>query len=153
MRPSTVGAHAPFLRCCLAAAACAAVVTACGSASSGPSAGTSSPSGSPAGAAPKVSLSITVSSAPGSPAKHWTLTCDPVGGTHPDPAAACASLLRIRGPFVPQSQPKGLECPMILASSKVARIQGTYFGQPVNTTLRDGGCQLSRWAEFGQIIG
>jgi hypothetical protein len=42
---------------------------------------------------------------------------------------------------------------MILASSKVAIIQGSYFGQPVNTTLRDGGCTFSRWAELGQVIG
>jgi hypothetical protein len=143
MRSSVVRGYAPFLRYSLIVAACAAAVTACGSASSGPS----------AAAAPKVSLNITVSSAPGSPARHWTLTCDPAGGTHPDPAAACVSLLRIKGPFVPQTQPKGLECPMILASSKEATIQGTYFGQPVNTTIRDGGCQLSRWAELGQIIG
>jgi hypothetical protein len=151
MKSSVIRGYAPFLRYSLIAAACAAAVTACGSAT------TSLPDGSPqtstSPAAPKVSLSITVSSAPGSPAQHWTLTCDPVGGTHPDPAAACASLLRVKGPFVPQKQTKGLECPMILASSKEATIQGTYFGQPVNTTIRDGGCQLSRWAELGQVIG
>jgi Subtilisin inhibitor-like len=151
MRSSVVRGYAPFLRYSLLVAACAATVTACGSASSGPSAGAGSPAGSSA-AAPKVSLSITVSSAPGSPAQHWTLTCDPVGGTHPDPAAACEDLFRVKTPFADQPQPKGLACPMILASSKEVTIKGTYFGQPVNTTLRDGGCQLSRWAQLGQII-
>jgi hypothetical protein len=153
MKSSVIRWYAPFLRYSLIVAASAAAVTACGSASSGPATGARSPAASSASAAPKVSLNITVSSGPGSPAQHWTLTCDPVGGTHPDPAAACVSLLRVKGPFVPQKQTRGLECPMILASSKEATIQGTYFGQPVDTTIRDGGCQLSRWAELGQVVG
>jgi subtilisin inhibitor-like len=98
-----------------------------------------------------VSLTITVSGPPGRAAQHWTLTCDPAGGTHPHPAAACADLLRTKRPFAPQ--PMGMECPMIMASSKVAVIQGTYFGDPVNSTIRDGGCTLSRWAQLGQVIG
>jgi Subtilisin inhibitor-like len=97
-----------------------------------------------------VSLSITVTGSPGTAAEHWTLTCDPVGGTHPDAAAACADLLRAQTPFA--AQPKGLECPMILASARVATIKGTYFGQPVNLTLRDGGCTLTRWSELGQVV-
>lgn len=135
----------------LIAVACAAAAAACGSAVSS-SAGSGSPAGShsPA-AAPKVSLSITVTGSPGSPARHWTLTCDPAGGTHPNPAAACADLLRAKGPFY--AQPKGLMCPMIMASARVATIHGTYYGQPVNTTIRDGGCQLSKWAELGQVFG
>jgi hypothetical protein len=136
-----------YASCVLAAAACMAAATACGSAAS------SSPSSRPAttpAAAPKVSLSITVTDGPGTPAQHWTLTCDPAGGTHPDPAAACAELLSAPTPFAPQ--PKGLECPMILVSAKVAIIEGTYFGQPVNITLRDGGCTISRWTELGQVI-
>lgn len=129
----------------LIAATCAAAAAACGTATS------SGPGGGSTPAPPKVSLSITVSGSPGSPARHWTLTCDPAGGTHPNPAAACADLIRAKGPSAPQ--PKGLDCPMILASAKVATIQGTYFGQRVNSTLHDGGCTLSRWAELGQVIG
>jgi Subtilisin inhibitor-like len=143
MRPFNVRAYAPCIRYVLIAATCAAAAAACGSASS--------PGGVSRPAAPKVSLNITVTAAPGSPAQHWTLTCDPAGGTHPDPAAACAELQRVQGgPFAPQ--PKGIECPMILASSKAATFQGTYFGQPVNTTIRDGGCTLNRWAQLGQVI-
>jgi hypothetical protein len=136
------------LRYVLIAAACAAAVTACGSAASSSAGSPSSGSHSPA-AAPKVSLTITVSGSPG-PARHWTLTCDPAGGTHPDPTAACAALLRAKGPSY--AQPKGLMCPMILASAKVATIQGTYYGQPVHSTIRDGGCTMSKWAQLGQVI-
>jgi hypothetical protein len=164
MRQTVFRTRAASSRCAaslyyvLIAVACAAAVAACGSATAPSSAGSGSPAGggSPAAshssaAAPKVSLSITVSGSPGIPEQHWTLTCDPAGGTRPDPAAACADLLRARGPFY--AQPKGLMCPMIMVSAKVATIHGTYYGQPVNTTIRDGGCGLSRWAELGQVIG
>jgi Subtilisin inhibitor-like len=141
---------AACLRYVLIVTACAAAVTACGSAASSSGGSPSSGSHSPA-ATPKVSLTITVTGSPGSPARHWTLTCDPAGGTHPDPAAACADLLRAKGPAY--AQPKGLMCPMILASAKMATIQGTYFGQPVNSTIRDGGCTITKWAQLGQVIG
>ena len=100
--------------------------------------------------APKVSLDIKVSGGPGKPTKHWTLQCDPAGGTHPDPAKACAVLLKAKTPFAPV--PKGVACPMILAGSKTAIVKGTYFGQHVDTTFIQGGCQLARWAKIGQIF-
>ncbi len=126
------------------AAFCVAAATACGSAPA--------PSGAsaPGGAAPKVSLDIKVSGAPGTPAKQWTLRCDPVGGTHPDPAAACATLLRTKNPFAPI--PKGVVCPMILVGTKTAIVKGTYFGQHVDMTITEGGCDLARWAKIGQIF-
>jgi hypothetical protein len=139
-----VRAYAPRI---LAAAACMAAAAACGSAASSSA---SPPAASTSPAAPKVSLSITLTGGPGIAAQHWTLTCDPVGGTHPDAAAACADLLRAKTPFA--AQPKDLDCPMILASARVATIEGTYFGQPVSITLRDGGCTLTRWSELGQVV-
>ncbi len=129
----------------LIAAICAAAATACGS--------TTAPAGSAAPAsppAPKVSLDIKVSGAPGTAAKHWTLQCDPAGGTHPDPAQACAVLLKAKAPFAPA--PKGIECPMILVGARTATVTGTYFGHHVDTTFLQGGCQLSRWAKIGQIF-
>jgi hypothetical protein len=141
------------------AVACAAAVAACGS-SSAPSAGshasaTTKPSSSPAAKAKpaKVSLNIVVTGAGAKP-KHWTLTCDPPGGTHPDPAAACALLQKVRDehkdPFGPL--PVGVMCPMILANSKSAVVNGTWFGKRVSITLRDGGCDMARWSEVGQIF-
>ena len=129
----------------LIAAICAAAATACGS--------TTAPAGAAAPASPappKVSLDIRVSGGPGSPAEHWTLQCDPVGGTHPDPAKACATLLKAKAPFA--APPKGVACPMIMESSKSAKVTGTYFGQHIDTTFIQGGCQLPRWAKIGQIF-
>ena len=129
----------------LIAAICAAAATACGS--SPAPAGSAAPA-SPA--APKVSLDIKVSGAPGTAPRHWTLQCDPPGGTDPHPAQACAILLKAKAPFAPP--PKNVACPMILASAKTAKVTGTYFGQRVDTTFIQGGCDLARWAKIGQIF-
>ncbi len=140
MKPDTLRAGA---RCFLIAAMCAAVTTACGS--------SQAPSGAAASApAPKVSLEITVSTTPGAPAQHWTLHCDPAGGTHPHPAAACAVLLRAKNPFAPP--PKGIMCPMIQVGAKTARVKGIYFGKQIDTTLTEGGCQMAQWEQIGQIF-
>jgi Subtilisin inhibitor-like len=138
---------ARYLLIPLIAVACAAAVTACGS--------TPAPSGAaaPGGTTPtvpKVSLDITVSTTPGAPSKHWTLRCDPAGGTHPDPAAACAVLLKAKAPFAPL--PKGIMCPMIRVGTKTAIVKGTYFGRHVDTRFMPGGCGLAQWEQIGPIF-
>ncbi|HEY1620622.1 MAG TPA: SSI family serine proteinase inhibitor [Streptosporangiaceae bacterium] len=125
-------------RCLLAAGTLA--VAACGS--------VAAPSAAPA--KPKVSLTITVQGAPGKPARHWTLQCDPAGGTHPDPAAACRALKAVKDPFAPP--PAGHMCPMILASAGRAIFNGTYYGVKVHRTIMDGGCYLARWSKLHQVI-
>jgi hypothetical protein len=125
----------------LIAAICAAAATACGS---------KPEMASPPAAAPKVSLDITVSTTPGAPSKHWTLKCEPAGGTHPNPAAACAVLLKAKSPFAPL--PKGVMCPMIRVGTKTAIVKGTYFGKHVDTKFTPGGCDLAKWNQVGQIF-
>jgi hypothetical protein len=126
------------------AAICAAAATACGSKPEPAGAGSA-----PA-PAPKVSLDITVSTTPNAPSKHWTLQCEPAGGTHPNPAAACAVLLKVKNPFAPL--PKGIMCPMIRVGTKTAIVKGTYFGKHIDTKLSPGGCQLAQWEKIGQIF-
>jgi Subtilisin inhibitor-like len=139
MRPG-----ARYLLITLIAGGCAIAATACGT--------TPAPTGAASTPAPppKVSLDITVSSAPGAPPKHWTLHCDPAGGTHPDPAQACTVLLKAKNPFAPL--PKNIMCPMIRVGAKTAKVEGTYFGQRVDKTFTQGGCQLAEWAQVGQIF-
>jgi hypothetical protein len=126
------------------AAICAAAATACGS-KPAPAGVGSAPA-----PAPKVSLDITVSTTPNAPSKHWTLQCEPAGGTHPNPAAACAVLLKAKNPFAPL--PKGIMCPMIRVGTKTAIVKGTYFGKHIDTKLSPGGCQLAQWEKIGQIF-
>ena len=141
----------------LIAAMSAVTATACGSvaAGQGSGAGSGSAAGSSSGAAtasaPKVSLDMTVTTGrPGAKPQHWTLRCDPPGGTHPDPAGACRVLLAAGAPFAPL---RGhVECPMIIAGSAKATIKGTWFGKKVNMVLVDGGCAMARWSKIGQIF-
>jgi hypothetical protein len=143
----------------LTAATSVIMVTACGSAAAPGSAapgsaapGSSTAPGGPSASAQsaKVALDIKVDHGPGTPITHWTLRCEPAGGTHPDPAQACQVLLHARDPFGPL--PRGIMCPMIVAGTKVATVTGTWFGKPVDVTINQGGCWLARWAEFGQIF-
>lgn len=84
------------------------------------------------------------------PAAHYTLRCDPAGGTAPDPAAACARLLTGPSIFAPRS--KIMMCPMILASAGRATVTGTYLGRDVHLTIVDGGCDLSRWSKLKSVF-
>ena len=143
MRPASLPGR-PGARYLAIAALCTAAATACGSTAAG-----SSASGPGQARPAKVSLHVTVTSASSQP-KTFTLRCDPPGGTHPDPAAACRVLLAARDPFAPL--PKGIMCPMIVAGTKRATVTGTWFGQKVRTTMFDGGCWMARWHKVGQIF-
>jgi hypothetical protein len=128
----------------LIAVAGAAAVAACGSVAAPGSGGGSAP------APPKVSLHITVQNGPGTTPKHWTLRCDPTGGSHPHAAAACSALMAIKAPFALPS--KHRMCPMIMASAKRVTFTGTWFGTKVNRTIVDGGCDLAKWTKLHQVM-
>jgi hypothetical protein len=131
----------------LAVAACGSAAAPTGSAA----APSSSPSHSPAA---KVSLTVVVRAHPGAKPQRWTLTCDPVGGTHPHAQAACRQLLAAKNPFAPI--PRGIMCPMIPAGLQpaTAKVTGTFFGKPVDGTFsRQSPCAASRWAELGVVFG
>jgi Subtilisin inhibitor-like len=128
-----------------AGVALVAVVAACGSVAVP---GTGGVTSSPAPA--KASLHITVQNGVGTKPTFWTLRCDPAGGTHPHAAAACSALMAMKEPFAPP--PAHQMCPMILASAKRATFSGTWFGTKVQRTIADGGCDLARWSQLGQIV-
>jgi len=98
----------------------------------------------------KVTLTFSFSGAPASQPKQLTLTCEPTGGTHPDPAAACAALLKLNNPFAPRS--KTIACPMILRSDQKILVTGTWLGKPVHRVVLDGGCDLVLFSKLHQIL-
>ena len=66
-----------------------------------------------------------------------TLTCDPVGGTHPRAAEACEQLAAANGdikavPYVPRP------CPPIWEPVTVTA-RGVWHGQVIDYTVREGG--------------
>jgi hypothetical protein len=136
-------------RSILIAAACAATVTACGSAHS---AGTAAGGAAASAHAARVSLSIQVAGKPGAKLEHWTLRCEPAGGTHPDPQAACGVLLHAKTPFA--AVPDHVMCPMIVAGTQTqtATVKGTWFGKHIDTIFNRSGCGLLRWQKIGQIF-
>jgi hypothetical protein len=123
------------------------VLTACGSTAAPGSSGSGSGSGTKAS---DDSLTIQVSHGQGSAITHWTLRCQPAGGTEPDAATACKTLQGVKDPFGPT--PKGQMCPMIVEGTKTAKITGTWNGKHVSVTMSDGGCWLARWGKIGQIF-
>jgi Subtilisin inhibitor-like len=156
---------------CAAAAACALLAAACGStiapgASSGgsSSAGTGSPStgststgstgASSAGttSAAKISLDVSFAGSATTPASHFTLRCEPPGGTVRDAAVACAALLKGGATLFGPPARQHVMCPMMLASAGHATVTGTYLGKPVHESIADGGCDIARWSTLKRVF-
>jgi hypothetical protein len=126
------------------------LLVACGSVAAPTNDGAGSSSAGTAATA-KVSLDVTFAATTSSPARHYTLFCEPAGGTTPDPAVACTKLLTGDNIFAPR--PLHVMCPMVLAGSGRATITGTYFGRQEHVTIINGGCDLARWVELKAIFG
>ena len=89
-------------------------------------------------------LTIVVDTGSGS-TKTWRLTCNPPGGTHPDPEAACRAL-QSNGAVALPPVPGDKACTQIYGGPETASITGTWQGQRVMSTFaRNDGCQISRW--------
>jgi len=96
-------------------------------------------------------LKITVISGPGAEPTSWTLTCDPPGGTHPDPAAACAAIEAAPHPFAPV--PADMMCTQIYGGPETATITGTWHGEPVSASYkRNDGCEIARWNALAAVL-
>ena len=81
----------------------------------------------------------------------WTLTCDPAGGTHPDPEDACRQLAAIDDPFAPP--PTDEMCTEQYGGPEQAMITGTYRGAPVSYPLsRTNGCEIGRWENLRFLL-
>ena len=75
----------------------------------------------------------------------WRLTCDPPGGNHPDPEAACR-VLEANGAAALPPVPEDKVCTQIYGGPETATITGTWQGRQVLSQFaRNDGCQISRW--------
>ena len=96
-------------------------------------------------------LVVTVIDGPGQEPRRWTLTCDPPGGSHPDPAAACHVLDTVRGPFAPV--PPDMRCLQVYGGPETATITGTWRGVEVDASYRrTDGCEIARWTKLGAVL-
>jgi hypothetical protein len=82
----------------------------------------------------------------------WTLTCDPAGGSHPDPSAACAALAA-KGRTALPPVPKGIMCSQLYGGAQTAKLTGSWDGKPVNASFsRQNGCEVSRWKALEGLL-
>jgi len=97
-------------------------------------------------------LRVTVRTASGARARTYTLRCDPIGGDHPDPEAACAALEVAAHALAPV--PKGQSCTQIYGGSQTADIEGTWRGSLISATFkRTDGCEIARWDSLAAVFG
>jgi len=122
----------------------------CGS-TAAPSSGPGGSATAGADAAAKVSLDVVFTGSPTTAAAHYTLRCEPAGGSVADPATVCAELLKDPSLFGPM--PVRMACPMILATAGHVLVTGTFLGRHVHENLADGGCDLARWEKLKQVFG
>lgn len=101
---------------------------------------------------PASALSITVWDTGHAEPRHWSLTCDPPAGDHPDPVAACEALSRVADPFAPV--PPGSVCAQVIAGPQRAAISGIWRGQRVDAGYsRNDSCQEQRWQALAEVFG
>ena len=75
----------------------------------------------------------------------WTLTCGPVGGTHPTAAVACGVLGAMGAKALPEVV-EGAICTQLYGGPEKVRITGTWKGKAVDSQqTREDGCQIDRW--------
>jgi hypothetical protein len=76
-----------------------------------------------------------------------TLTCDPDGGTHPDPAAACDALLQHEDALDPV--PGDVACTELFGGPQVATIDGSGVHSSFSRT---NGCEIARWDALAAVV-
>lgn len=100
---------------------------------------------------PGTHLTITAMANADATAQSWTLTCDPAGGTHPNPEQACETLAAAKNPFAPV--PADMACTEIWGGPQTATVTGTYRGQPVSASYnRTNGCEIARWDAIAPVL-
>ncbi|MCQ4084495.1 subtilase-type protease inhibitor [Streptomyces sp. RB6PN25] len=82
---------------------------------------------------------------------HYTLSCRPARGTHPEPRAACHRLGVLRGPIGPV--PRDQMCSMIYGGPQTARVTGYWHGVHVDQRYdRVNGCEIDRWRQMEPVL-
>ena len=85
------------------------------------------------------------------PAKKWTLSCEPTGGTLSQAASACRKLGAMRNPFAPI--PRDAICTELYGGPQVAHITGSFRGRAVRAQLaRRNGCEISRFDRLRFLV-
>ncbi len=82
----------------------------------------------------------------------WKLTCNPVGGDHPDAEAACQALDENGASALP-AVPKDQACTQNIGGPQSATVTGIWQGQEIDSrfNLRNG-CEIARWKALTGVL-
>jgi len=105
-------------------------------------------SGAGPSASPRYDVTITYWPAGhGNEARSATLTCDPDGGSHPNPAKACDALLEHEDALQPVAG--DVACTEIYGGPQLATVSGS----GVHALLsRTNGCEIARWEALAPVL-
>lgn len=94
---------------------------------------------------PKTKLTLTLHEWSGDRSTHHTLECQPAGGTHPKPAAACQILQTVDGDWK-ELDLNAKECKKLDWNRVDARMEGTWRGRAVDSKPKvfNNKCALER---------
>jgi hypothetical protein len=101
-------------------------------------------------------LSVAYQPSAKAPVRTWTLSCDPVGGDHPNATLACAALDAAaaagKDPFA--ATPKGQACSMIYGGPETSTVTGSWQDEQIDARFnRKDGCQVIRWTALAPLLG
>jgi hypothetical protein len=99
-------------------------------------------------------LTITLDETGKGPARTFELTCDPPGGNHPNPHAACNALADAGGAEAFQPPPGDLACTQVYGGPQTATVTGLVNGAAVSKAFsRTDGCGIARWDALAPLLG
>ncbi len=111
-----------------------------------------SPTSPPAPPGAAAELTVTLDETGSGATRTLTLTCEPVGGDHPDAAAACATLAAV-GSDGFEEVPADAMCTQQYGGPQVATVEGTLDGAPVSARFtRTDGCEIGRWDTLAPLL-
>ena len=100
----------------------------------------------------RTDLSITLLDGGLGEPRTYLLQCDPTGGTHPDPDAACRAVAAV-GAAGFDPVPADATCTQVYGGDQVARVSGTVDGTAVDATFtRTDGCEIARWEALAALL-
>jgi hypothetical protein len=100
---------------------------------------------------PSTRLTVTFRADDRTPPTVWELTCDPAGGDHPEPQAACQALVDAGDPFAPP--PKDQICTEIYGGPERATVEGAWRSERVRADFsRTNGCEIARWDALRAVL-
>ncbi len=134
----------------LAVVVAVAAMAGCGAGDDDPATTDTTTDGSPS---PLTQLTVVLDRGDGSDPEEWTLTCEPAGGDHPDPEAACDTLADL-DPKVFEPVPPDQACTMIFGGPQTATVTGRWNGNQVDAQFsRENGCEIDRWDAAVALLG